>query len=68
MRTPEYAVVVRKEPLAVERINGHERLDEDDLVFSQAVRAYDRYDGFERGDTLVLQPMNNGDWLWRRRC
>ena len=63
VRTLEYGVVVRKEPLAVERIAGHERLDDDDLVFSQTVRAYERYDGFKINDTLVLQLMGNGDWL-----
>ena len=63
VRTTEYAIVRTTDPLSAERIQGHETLTEEDLVVGQSATVYDKSEGIDVGDTLVIVLMSNGDWL-----
>lgn len=65
-RAPRYGVVSAITPSLRVQVTGTTlTLDEsdDDVSMSQHVRWYDKTYGLVVGDTLVLHPMDDGDWV-----
>lgn len=62
-RQQDYAIVRSIAPLKVELSSSRLLLDDDDLVVTQWVRRYDLEQGIKVGDTVVVTPMKNGDFL-----
>lgn len=58
-----YAIVRKEAPLKAELTDSHKLLDGDDLVLGQWARHYDTVYSIDKGDTLVVQLMDNGDYL-----
>lgn len=63
VRHPQYARVLTTDPLEVELVESKHILEEEDLVLSQWVSRYDTDHTIDPGDTALVQPMRNGDWL-----
>lgn len=62
-RSADYGIVRAIAPLQVEMSSHRLMLEADDLVVTQWVRRYDLEQGIKAGDTVLLQPMPNGDFL-----
>jgi hypothetical protein len=61
-REQQYAEVKSKSPLTADLHDSSIRLPREKLTLGQWARRYDRRRGIKVGDTLVVQPMPNGDW------
>jgi hypothetical protein len=57
------AVVRKTNPLIAVLTDSKHKLTEDDLLFTQNVRRYDRKIGIAAGDGLIVTRLHNGDWI-----
>jgi hypothetical protein len=63
VKQPLFAVVLRLNPLQVEFTESRLVLDDDDLTIAQSVRKYDLDHGLKVGDTVLVQPVGDGDYV-----
>lgn len=62
-REIELADVRAVNPLLLKLQDKNFTLDEDDLLFTAWIRAYDKEIGIHHGDTLAVKRMRDGEWL-----